>query len=279
MAVFLYHGKPFIREVTFQSIKTTKINLIIFIKHMNMKIKSKISKVSTQSLGTLCLRIIDTVNNSGVEEVKSSKNFLRLLEVNNLYQDAVNPINIKMLTAKIDEKFIQRDTLFAELYTYVKGLTVSDQAEERAAANVIMEEITKFGLNFRRLRNADKSLRYIRIIESLKKPEYADAIEKTGLTDRLNLLDSVQNDYETMYMNKGNRIAGKNAASSLRKEVEDTLKKFLDELDYLSDKNGTDAWTALYANVKKRVAEMSLPIRDKQVLPNPNVEKLINSAS
>lgn|GEM_PF-4923340 len=244
-----------------------------------MQLKSKISKVSTQSLGTLCLRIIDTVNNSGVEEVKSSKNFLRLLEVNNRYQDAVNPINIKMLNAKIDEKFIQRDTLFAELYTYVKGLTVSDQAEERAAANVIMEELTKFGLNFRRLRNADKSLRYIRIIESLKKPEYADAIEKTGLTDRLNLLDNVQNDYETMYMNKGNRIAGKNAASSLRKEVEDTLKKFIDELDYLSDKNGTDAWTALYANVKKRVAEMSLPIRDKQVLPNPNVEKLINSAS
>ncbi|VBB45398.1 hypothetical protein TRIP_D300220 [uncultured Paludibacter sp.] len=244
-----------------------------------MKLKTNISKVSTQSLGTLALRVIETVNASGIEEAKTSKNFLKLTELNDAYQQAIDPVNIKSMSNQIDNKFTERNQLFTELFTYVKGLTVADEADVKTAAQKIYDEISKFGLNFSKLRKSDKTLRYIRIIESLKQSEFADALQKTKLTDKLNALDIVQRAYEDLYMGRGNRVAGKVAATSIRYDMETVLKKYLDEVALVTENKETEDWKTLYTNLKKRVEEVSASVRNRQVLPKPPVNNTETSTA
>lgn len=242
-----------------------------------MKFKSKINRVNNHTLGTLTLRIIDTVNESGIEEAKTSKQFQYLLEANSVYQQAVNPLNVRLMSEQIEGKFEERDLLFTQMYTYIKGLTVSDDAEVKIAAMKVYEEMTKFGLNFSKLRKADKTLRYIRIVESLKQTEYAEAVAATQLADKLNALDTVQREYENLYMNRGNRVAAKVAASSIRKEMEHALKMHLDETEFLRNKYETEDWKTLYANITKRIYEVTTTLSAKQTTPklpglNPETE-------
>ncbi|MHB9054652.1 MAG: DUF6261 family protein [Paludibacteraceae bacterium] len=245
-----------------------------------MKIKTKINKVNNQTLGTLSLRVIDTVNNSGIEEAKTSKQFLILLETNNIYQQAVNPINVRLISAEVDRVFNERNQLFTEMITYIKGLTVSDDENVRAAAFKIMEEIGKFGLNFSRIRKADKTLRYIRIIESLQLPEYQEALELTKLTEKLNTINRVQREYERLYMNRGNKVASKVWASHVRKDMELALKNHLDEVLFLTNQYETEPWKVLALNLKKRFDEVTVtqPAR-QEILPVAEEEMNANTGS
>lgn len=243
-----------------------------------MNYKTKINRVNNHTLGTLTLRIIETVNESGIEEAKTSKRFQNLLEANTAYQQAVNPLNVRLMSEQIEGKFEKRDLLFTQMYTYIKGLTVSDDADVKSAAMKIYEEMTKFGLNFSKLRKADKTLRYIRIVESLKQTEYAEAVTTTQLADKLNALDDIQREYENLYMNRGNRVAGKVTASRIRKEMEQALKKHLDETVFLLNKYETEDWKILYANITKRINEVSTTLSAKQPSPkqselNPKTEE------
>lgn len=242
-----------------------------------MKIKTKISKVSIQSLGTLVIRVIDTVNNSGIEEAKTSKLFQKMVALNQSYQQAVDPINVKVISSQIEEMFSKRGQFFTEFIIYCKGLTVADDAEVKAAAIKIYDEISKFGLNFSKLNKSDKTLRYIRIIESLKQPEFTIALQKTKLTDKLNTLDTTQRAYEDLYMGRGNLVAGKVFASNLRNDMETVIKKHLDEVAYLSEDKNTEEWKTLYSNLKKRYEEINGSIRKRQVLPNPPSNKTVTA--
>ncbi len=225
---------------------------------MITKIKTKISRVNNDTLATLGMRVIDTVNESGIEEAIGSKQFLNLKEANARYQLSTNPINLKLLSSKVEEKFRERNQLFTEIYTYVKGQTVADDAEVKTAALKVYEELTKFGINFSKLRQADMTMRYIRIIESLQQPEFAEVLVTTKLTAKLAALNTAQREYEDLYMGRGNRVAGKVAPSSIRKQMENALKKHLEETGFLYEKYETEAWKTLYANLRKRFDEVSI---------------------
>ena len=201
-----------------------------------MKYKSKVTRVTNETLATLGNRVIETVNNSGIEEAVDSKQFQQLLEVNASYQEATNPLNVKQMSSDINNSFDERYRLFQNLIIYIKGMTLSNDEEVRNAALKIWVEISKFRMNFSKLRKADMTLRYIRIIESLKMTELADAILKVKLTEKLNALEAVQLEYESLYINRGNLVAGKVTPSNLRKKIEKELKKHLDETAYIRDK-------------------------------------------
>ena len=102
-----------------------------------MKIKSKASKVGIESLGALGIRVIDTVNESGIQEATTTKQFLELVEVNNRYQEALEPVNQKDISDAIDAIFKQRNVLFTSIYVYVNGLLNSPDVEMQDAAKQI----------------------------------------------------------------------------------------------------------------------------------------------
>lgn len=241
---------------------------------MYTNIKTKIGKVNNDTLATLGMRVIDTVNESGIEEALTSKQFQKLMEVNAEYQQSTNPINVKLMSIEVNNKFLERNKLFLEMFTYIKGLTFSDDTEMREAAQKIYEELTKFGTNFSNIRLADKTMRYIRIIESLQQPEMAEAVLTTQLTAKLAKLYTVQREYEDLYMGKGNRVAGKVTPTSIRKRMGIALKKHLEETGFLYEKYETEAWKTLYTNLNKRFDEVSIAQtsekKDDQKAPDEN---------
>lgn len=225
--------------------------------------KSIISKISTQTLGALSLRVIENVNNSGITEAINSSVFQSLITLNNEYQTSLAPVNIKVLSAEVNEKYDERNSSFKKLKDYISGMLNSDSDEVSAAAKKVYAVITMYGTNFSNLKKTDRTLRYIRIIETLKSDDYADALEKTSITERVNTLDTLQREYETVYMSKGSKVASQTAPSNIRKSLETGLKNLIDAFEVFQNQYQTDAWTTLYADLVKRVEEVSSSIQTK----------------
>src|SRR5665647_1090898 len=129
-----------------------------------MLYKSKANRVGNLSLAALGLRIIDTVEKSGIDEARSSKQFLILKEVNGRYQVAIIPGDNKEVQNSIQALFIERKTVFVDTYDYVQGQTKSPIPDIKAAAGIVFRELNKFGCTFYKVKIADQSVQYIRII-------------------------------------------------------------------------------------------------------------------
>jgi len=108
-------------------------------------------------------------------------------------------------------------------------------------------------------------VRYIRVIEGLKKPDIVADVTKIMLTAKVAQLDQLQLDYEDLYLNRGNNSSVKVAPSSLRKEMQDAVKLYVEELKWLTNTNNTEEWRALYRNVEQRFSEVNVSATRKKV--------------
>jgi len=230
-----------------------------------MLYKSKANRVGNISLAALGVRIIDTVAKSGIDQATSSKQFLVLQEVNSRYQASIVPGDAKQVSDSINALFKSRRILFDDMYEYVKGLTKSPSPEMKEAALLVFERLNKYGRSYSRVQIADQSVKYIRVIEGLKKPDIAAAVTKIMLTDKVAQLDQLQLDYEDLYLNRGNNSTVRVAPSSLRKEMQETVKLYVEELRWLTNTYDTEAWRALYRNVEQRFNEVNVSATRKKV--------------
>lgn len=233
-----------------------------------MLYKSKANRIGNLSLAALGLRIIDTVEKSGIDEAQSSKQFLILKEVNGRYQFAIIPGNSKEVQNSIQGLYSERKTVFVDTYDYVQGLTKSPIPDVKAAAGIVFRELNKFGRTFYKVKIADQSVQYIRIIENMKKPEFQPAITKISLGDKLSHLDQIQLDYESLYLGKGNSDSTNIAPSYLRKEMQKSVKLYLEELRWLANTNETVEWQTLYRNVEQRFNEVNVSVTRKKTETN-----------
>ena len=102
-----------------------------------MYYKTKASRVGNTSLAALGERIISTVVKSGIDEARSSKQYVLLEEVNNRYQQAIMPDDAKQLSENISFLFNQRNQLFLEMYDYVNGQTKSPDPETKRYSSIL----------------------------------------------------------------------------------------------------------------------------------------------
>lgn len=244
-----------------------------------MLYKSKANRIGVESLAVLGLRIIDTVNKSGLEDAKVSNQFLSFEEVNGRYQEAVSPNNLKQQKKAIDALFNERKALFEEIYVYLQGLLNSPEAEMKSAANLLFEKVNMYGKSFGRLKIADQSLRYIRIIESLKKPEFNAALAKTLLTAKISQLDQIQLNYEDLYMGLGNTQSEKTAPSNIRKEMQDALKLYIDEVRWMATRMNTEPWNTLYKNLEQRFEEVNVSTTRQKPKDNTSASTVSSTES
>lgn len=133
-----------------------------------MNLKTKANRIGNESLAQLGMRIIDTVDKSGIEDAKVSKYFLNLEDVNARYQIAIEIGNEKQVKKAIDDKYKERYEVFCQMYLYIQGLLNSPDTEMKAAAIILFEQLKKYGKNFSKDKIADQSLHYGLIIEALK---------------------------------------------------------------------------------------------------------------
>jgi hypothetical protein len=245
-----------------------------------MKYKSKANKIGNQSLAMLGLRIIDTVIKSGIEEAKTSKKFLVLVEVNGRYQIATVPGDEKQVSDSIKALFSGRKAMFNDIYTYMEGLLKSPDLEMREAAVVLFPLINKFGKSFQGVKISDQSLQYIQIIDSLKASELVPALTATKLTEKVDAFDQLQQDYEELYMGRGNESSIKIAPSNLRKEMESAIKSHFDEVHWMASDFETEPWQTLCKNIEQRFEEVNVSMsrQSKTTVPATDANQTKASA-
>ena len=229
-----------------------------------MKIKTKASKVGIESLGALGIRVIDTVNESDIVDATTTKQFLELVEVNDRYQEALEPVNVKEVSDAIDTVFEQRNFKFSAMYVYVNGLLNSPDVEMQAAAKQIFDHLNKYGKNFSRFKLSDQTLHYNHIMESLKRAEYQPALIKMLLVNKVAELDQLHLDYELLYRKRGNSSVSYVAPTYLRIEMEKAVKLYLDEVRWMASQNNTEPWITLSLNVEKRFIELNPSVSRKE---------------
>ena len=229
-----------------------------------MNIKTKASRVGNTSLAALGERIISTVGKSGIDEAKNSKQYVVLEEVNNRYQQAIMPHDAKQVTEKINALYNNRNELFLDMYEYVKGLTKSPAPDAKLAAIKVFSILNRYGRVLTNVKIADLSVRYIRIIEGLRRPDVAPAVNKVILTAKVAEFEQLQLDYEDLYMGRGNDSTVRVAPSTLRKEMENAVKLYVEELKWMANGADTEAWHTLYRNVEQRFNEVNVTATRKK---------------
>lgn len=219
-------------------------------------LKSKIHKMSSETVATVGLRLIETIEKSGTEEVKNSIYFSQLKEVNNRYRKAIEPVD-KATKMAISGFFDLRREVFANMYDMVRGLTSSRIASDKAAAVRLFSVLNMYGVkSFINIRKADLTQRYKTIVEALKQPKFAADIEQLKLSDMLTELEVAHSTYESMYRAWGDAQSLRIPSAQMRQEMNTALKNIIDEVSFLSGKYPTEANIVLSKNIEQRFAEV-----------------------
>lgn len=234
--------------------------------------KTKVGRLSNDSLALLALRIIDTVTKSNIVAANTSKQFLELIEVNNRFKATVRPKDAKQTSINVAQKFNERQTLFIDIYDYLFGLLKAPETELKDAATALFVIIDRYGRNFSTLKIADQSVRYIRIIEALKSNEMATALQKTLLTAKVDELDAAQRAYEELYVVRGNVKLITSAPSTVRVEMENAIKLHVEEVQWMTRQAGTDEWKMLEATIDARIGEMTVTASKAKTESSPEVQ-------
>ncbi len=229
---------------------------------------SKTSRISIESLDTLGQRIIDTVNSSVIAEAKISKYFIQLIEVNNRFRQALTPPDYKELTVDIGAKQNQCEDAYLDIYDYLKGLQKSPDAEISIAATKLFGIVGMYGRKYLHIKAADRISRYSRILTELQKEENSAAVSKTMLTTKLTDFATSFQEHEIAFRERGNIRKANKSASSLRAEMEEAVKLYLEDLQWQTRKTDTEKWRVLCSNVEARFDEMNVSRGQRRTASN-----------
>ncbi|MEI8087497.1 MAG: DUF6261 family protein [Paludibacter sp.] len=229
-----------------------------------MNYRSKTNKSNIMQLSALVLRLIDTVIASGIQAAKVTKRFLHLVDVSLRYQAAITLDQEESeLKKAVKAKYDLRSELFNQMYNYLEGSLNSPDTEMKAAANVLFQQVNRFGKNFSKAMLLVQTAQYVTIIAAVKRSEFAAALVTTLLTEKLSALDQAQADYELLYTGITNRSSVKVVPSDLRKELTDAIKEYMDEVNLMASQVDTPEWNSLCVNLQNRFDEVNLTVAQK----------------
>jgi len=231
-------------------------------KEVNFRYKT--NKANIMQLSGLVLRIIETVILSGILAAKVTKRFLHLVDVSSRYQIAIRLDQEESnLKKAVKAKYDLRIELFTQMYNYLEGSLNSPNAEMKAAANLLFQQVNRFGKNFSKPMLLVQTAQYHTIIGALKRSEFTDALVTTLLTEKLSELDQLHKDYELLYTGISNRTSVKVVPSDLRKELADAIKEYMDEVNLMASEVDTAEWYTLCINLQNRFEEVNITVAQK----------------
>jgi hypothetical protein len=232
--------------------------------------RSKTNKANVMQLSALVLRIIESVILSGILAAKVTKRYLRLVDVSLRYQAAIALDQEESdLKKAVKAKYDLRSELFLQMYNYLEGIFNSPNAEIKSAANLLFQQVNRFGKNFSKPMLLVQTAQYVTIIEALKRSEFTDALLTTLLTEKLSALDKAHKDYELLYTGITNRSSVKVVPSDLRKELADAIKEYMDEVNLMASEVDTDEWYTLCVNLQNRFDEVNISVVQKPKTETP----------
>jgi hypothetical protein len=232
--------------------------------------RTKLNKANIMELSALVLRIIETVLLSAIQGAKVTKRYLRLVDVSSRFQAAIKlDQDEKDLKKAVKDNYDLRSELFYQMYNYLEGSLNSPNAEMKTAANLLFQQINRFGKNFSKSKLLEQTAQYTTIIEAMKTSEFIAALATTLLTDKLSALDKAHKDYESFFTGKTDKSSVKVVPSNLRNELVFAIKEYMDEMNLMASEVDTDEWYTLCVNLQNRFDEVNISVVQKPKTETP----------
>lgn len=215
--------------------------------------KITLSKLSTKDLATLVQRTIN-VSESGKYTVITAHPLLTELKLKYTDYDAVYAKQIYSgkgdAVAQADK---DRDDAFSNLKGFLNGYRKLASVANHQLAEELYQVFKLFGLELYKLSYSSQTAQMKKLIEELEKPENTTKITALSLTPAFTDMKGKQTAFETLFAEQ----AGANAdlrtmrtASGLRKELEQSLKAFLNLIKAMKE---VADWQLLYADMNELV--------------------------
>ena len=225
---------------------------------MNIKKSSRISKASNESAAMISKRILEAVEQAGIQEALNGKAYQAHTEISLQFAKAAEKLKRKELSKPVNKYYADRSLLFSVMYQYVKGLCNAPDAEMAEAAQQVFKSLNMYGQYLGNLKVEVQSFRYNRIIDALKQPELAAALTKIQLTAKVAELDDNQRAYENQFVERSNKIKSNVSATSLRKSLNEAIRLHIDELNWLARQTESEALRRLCFEVNARIGDLVL---------------------
>lgn len=228
--------------------------------------KISLQKISTKNLATLTKRII-TLSKETHSSVTANHPLLAKLEVAFAQYDAVYTKAAYSGKGKeVAQADKARDEIFASLKSFLAGYAQFRFAPNYQSAQALYEQMKVFGLNIDRLSYAEESAQMIKLIESFERPENQQHFQTLSIVDAFTTLKTKQEEFEKIFAlqtNANAELRQQKSATNLRRDVEKSLRTYLDFLTAMSE---IDPWKNLYADVHevvKAARNSNLPATNK----------------
>ena len=214
--------------------------------------KAGLTKLSTKELATLAEQVINATKQSNVSEAKKHS-FLVQLETS--YEE-YTPVLFKTTYSGKGKSVAQadkeRDTYVRSLKLIVEGYAKLKSITNYTDADSLYNTLKIRGLNYDKLSYSEQTAQLNKLIEVLETPENIAKLEKFHLIEIFELLKVSQENFKTIYAEQAlanAELRKIKPASVLRKDLEKTLKRFLDYVTLMID---TPSWKPLYNQLNEK---------------------------
>ncbi|MBN9336861.1 MAG: hypothetical protein J0I88_03305 [Chryseobacterium sp.] len=215
--------------------------------------KITLSKLNTKDLATLAQRTIN-VSESGNYAVIAGHPLLSDLKLKYADYDAVYAKQIYsgkgVSVAQADK---ERDNVFSDLKGFLNGYRKLSSVANYQYAEDLYQIFKLFGLELYKLSYSSQTAQMKKLIEELEKPENIAKMTELSLTAAFNDMKTKQTAFETLFAEQATANAdlrNQKTASGIRKDLERSLKSFLNLITAMKDV--TD-WKLFYADVNELV--------------------------
>ena len=215
--------------------------------------KITLSRLSTKDLATLAKRIIN-LSDSGTYPV--IKDHPLVTETKTKYAD-YDIVYVKQIYSgkgdNVADADKERDISFSNLKGFLNGYRKLSSVANHQSAEELYQIFKLFGLELYKLSYSSETAQMKKLIEELEKPENMAKIDALSLTAAFTDMKTKQTAFETLFAEQATANADLRnikSASGIRKDLEKSLKSFLNLITAMKDV--TD-WKLFYADTDELV--------------------------
>ena len=215
--------------------------------------KITLSKLSTKDLATLAQRTINT-SDSGKYPVITAHPLLSDLKLR--YHDYDLVYTKQIYSGKggdVAEADQLRDDAFVTIKAFLNSYRKMTSLANYQSAEDLYQILKTFGVNLYKMSYSSQTAQMKKLIEELDKPENITKITTLSLTAAFTDMKTKQTAFETLFAEQATANADLRnikSASGIRKDLEKSLKSFLNLITAMKDV--TD-WKLLYADTDELV--------------------------
>ncbi|MCD1117887.1 DUF6261 family protein [Chryseobacterium turcicum] len=215
--------------------------------------KITLTKLSTKDLATLAQRIISNIQ-SGKYPVISNHPLTATLQTFYTEYDLVYTKQIYSGKGKdVATADLERDVAYKNLKAFLNGYRKLASAPNYQFAEDLYTVFKTFGLNLDRLSYSSQTAQMKKLIEVLETPENMQKINVLSINPAFTDMKTKHEAFELLFADQAEANADlrqMTSASAIRKDLEKTLKSYLNLLTAMKD---VPSWELLYSDTNELV--------------------------